>query len=83
MKDEILDKNKKRIIGDKPNTYIFSKHLAEELLRTEASDLPTCIVRPSLVTAAWKDPIPVSAHIYTKSYFTIFLNCIIRRLKPK
>ena len=60
MDDDFLTKNTKRIIGDKVNTYLYTKNLAEEVLATEAKDLPTCIVRPSLVTAVWKDPIPVS-----------------------
>ena len=48
-----------RIIGRKPNTYTHTKHLAESMLVNEAKDLPVCIVRPSIVTAVWKEPVPV------------------------
>ena len=73
MKEEMLNRNTKRIIGNKVNTYLFTKHLAEDLLCTEACDLPTCIIRPSLVTAVWKDPIPVSARIIAINTSTKFL----------
>ena len=48
----------KKLIGQFPNTYTFTKALAEQLLQEEASDLPLAIVRPSIVIAAWKEPIP-------------------------
>ena len=48
-----------RIIGKKPNTYVYTKHLAESILVNEGNDLPVCIVRPSIVTAVWKEPAPV------------------------
>lgn len=47
-----------KLIGNRPNTYTFTKALAENLLKTEGSDLPIAIVRPSIVTAAWKEPSP-------------------------
>ncbi len=48
-----------RLIGKKPNTYTYTKQLAETLLLTEGADLPVCVVRPSIVTATWKEPAPV------------------------
>lgn len=48
----------KLIIGKHPNTYTFTKAIAEQLLKETASDLPLAIVRPSIVVAAWKDPLP-------------------------
>ncbi|CAG7786726.1 unnamed protein product, partial [Allacma fusca] len=38
--------------------YTFSKHLAEILVEESSGDIPICIVRPSVVTAANKEPIP-------------------------
>ena len=48
----------KMVIGERPNTYTFTKALAEELIMTEARELPVCIVRPSIVLSTWKDPVP-------------------------
>lgn len=49
---------KHRLVGNSPNVYGFTKGLAEKLLQNEYGDLPVCIVRPSIVTATAKDPIP-------------------------
>merc|ERR1719334_2395336 len=46
-----------KILGDRPNTYTFTKAMAEELVVTEGSHLPVCIVRPSIVVSTWKEPI--------------------------
>lgn len=48
-----------KLLGDKPNTYTFTKHLGEEILVTEGADLPIAIIRPSIITAAWMEPVPV------------------------
>ena len=45
------------IIGSKPNTYTFTKALGEVALQ-ECGALPLAIVRPSIVTAAWREPLP-------------------------
>jgi len=47
-----------KLIGNRPNTYTFTKALAESVLVTEAGSLPVAIVRPSIVVAAWKEPLP-------------------------
>ncbi|KAG9511028.1 putative fatty acyl-CoA reductase, partial [Fragariocoptes setiger] len=49
LRDALLDK--------RPNTYTYSKAMAEKLIAEEASDLPVAIVRPSIVIAAWREPI--------------------------
>ncbi|CAF3495470.1 unnamed protein product [Rotaria sp. Silwood1] len=41
-----------------PNTYSYTKSLAEYLLLQQGNDLPIAIIRPSIVGAAWKEPIP-------------------------
>jgi fatty acyl-CoA reductase len=58
MDDEILDLFTPKLMGEKPNTYTYTKQLAEHLLVTEGADLPVAIVRPSIVGAAWKEPFP-------------------------
>jgi len=48
----------KEIIGDKPNTYTFTKALGEAALVEGSGVLPIVIVRPSIVVASWKEPLP-------------------------
>jgi len=48
----------KIMIGNRPNTYTYTKALAEQLLLEEGGGLPLVIIRPSIVTAAWKEPFP-------------------------
>lgn len=38
----------------RPNTYTFTKALAEQYIRDNRGDMAVAIVRPSIVTAAWK-----------------------------
>lgn len=58
MSDDIMEGFTKPLLGKYPNTYTFTKALAEQLLHEEASDLPLVIVRPSVVSAVMKDPVP-------------------------
>ena len=39
-----------------PNTYTFTKSIAESLIATRAADLPVAIVRPSIVETSTRDP---------------------------
>lgn len=56
--DKELDAITKDLIKDHPNTYTFTKHLAEHEVNKCANKFPCGIVRPSMITAAWKEPIP-------------------------
>ncbi|KAJ8706209.1 hypothetical protein PYW08_010835 [Mythimna loreyi] len=46
------------LIKDWPNTYTFTKAIAEELVRTSAGDLPVCIVKPPVVVSSLVEPSP-------------------------
>ncbi|CAG9131822.1 unnamed protein product [Plutella xylostella] len=46
------------ILGGWPNTYSFSKAIAEEAVRTYATDIPTCVVRPGSVVPTACEPAP-------------------------
>ncbi|CAK1600636.1 unnamed protein product [Parnassius mnemosyne] len=50
------DKLKKLICG-RPNTYTFAKALAESLVSQEHGDVPTIIIRPSIVSASMREPL--------------------------
>ncbi|KAK3925336.1 Fatty acyl-CoA reductase 1 [Frankliniella fusca] len=47
-----------KLLGFHPNSYTFTKALAEKLIDDVAGELPAIIVRPSIVTASYQDPIP-------------------------
>ena len=74
LNDDMLNAITPKLLGNKPNTYTYTKQLAETLLKEEAADLPLAIVRPSIVTEAWQEPLPVSANIsINKLHFSHFL----------
>lgn len=60
MDDELVSVLTPKLIGQRPNTYTYTKALAEYLVQQEAGDLNVAIVRPSIVGASWKEPFPVS-----------------------
>lgn len=45
-----------RIQGKHPNTYTITKAMAEFVVQEHSANFPAAIVRPSIVTAAWKEP---------------------------
>lgn len=49
-----------RLIGDRPNTYTYTKALAEFVVQQEQDKLNIAIIRPSIVGASWQEPFPVS-----------------------
>ncbi|XP_013175716.1 PREDICTED: fatty acyl-CoA reductase 1-like [Papilio xuthus] len=60
---ETLDEDKLNeatpvLIKDWPNTYSFSKAVAEEMIRITAGDLPICVVKPAIVIPTNREPVP-------------------------
>ena len=58
MEDDLLDFITPKVIKLKPNTYTFTKELAESLIVQECKDLPCTIVRPSIISSSWREPFP-------------------------
>ena len=59
MTPEEQDKNLDAILGTWPNTYTFTKHMAEKTLKMRRKpDLPTVIIRPSIIGCSYKEPSP-------------------------
>lgn len=58
MSEDMLAKVTSDILGNYPNTYTYTKAIAEWMLEKDASDLPLLIIRPSIVTPAISDPFP-------------------------
>jgi fatty acyl-CoA reductase len=59
MTDDMMQAITPKLIAPMPNTYTYTKKLAETLLVQEGSNLPIAIVRPSIVAATWKEPLQV------------------------
>lgn len=60
MSEDVIDTLTPNLIRPRPNTYTYTKALAEHILVEERGDIPLAIVRPSIVGASWKEPFPVS-----------------------
>jgi len=50
MDSELIEAVTPKLIGKRPNTYTFTKALAEHMLMKEGNNLPIAIVRPSIGT---------------------------------
>ena len=55
--DEI-EKRTPGFLGKFPNTYTFTKNLAEQLLLKRRGSVPLVVVRPTIIGGAWKEPYP-------------------------
>jgi fatty acyl-CoA reductase len=47
----------REVIGKRPNTYTYTKAIAEQLIGLERDDLPIAIIRPSIVVAGMRGPL--------------------------
>lgn len=56
--DSLCDSIGPQIMENRPNTYIFTKAMSENLVQKYQGQLPIAIVRPSIVTPSKRDPIP-------------------------
>ncbi|CAG9770823.1 unnamed protein product [Ceutorhynchus assimilis] len=57
LDDDQLDQITKTILKDFPNTYAFTKCVAEDVVKNEGKNLPIALVRPSIVIATVKEPV--------------------------
>lgn len=60
LDDSIIEEITPKLIGDRPNTYTYTKALGEIVVQQESGNLNVAIVRPSIVGATWQEPFPVS-----------------------
>lgn len=60
MTDEQLDAITPSLLDGRPNTYTFTKSLAEYVVVNEAKGLPLAIFRPAIVAGSYREPYPVS-----------------------
>ncbi|EQC41099.1 hypothetical protein SDRG_02148 [Saprolegnia diclina VS20] len=53
-----IEKLHLNLIGTYPNTYTLTKSMAEHMIMKHRAHLPVVIFRPTIVGAAWKEPVP-------------------------
>ncbi|XP_044739087.1 putative fatty acyl-CoA reductase CG5065, partial [Chrysoperla carnea] len=58
MPQQALEKITPILLDSQPNTYAYSKCLSEGFVSQYSCKFPVAIVRPSIVTAAWNEPLP-------------------------
>uniref|UniRef100_A0A8C6QX96 Fatty acyl-CoA reductase n=2 Tax=Nannospalax galili TaxID=1026970 RepID=A0A8C6QX96_NANGA len=58
LDDAIIDEITPKLIGDRPNTYTYTKALGEMVIHQESGNLNVAIIRPSIVGASWQEPFP-------------------------
>ena len=58
MDDDIMNLLTPKMLKLRPNTYTFTKAIAESLVLKHGKDFPITIVRPSIVCATWREPFP-------------------------
>ncbi|XP_050358543.1 putative fatty acyl-CoA reductase CG5065 [Nymphalis io] len=58
LDDSTLNYLEPKLISSEPNTYSYTKAITEDLVAEYSSKFPIAIGRPSIVTAAWKEPMP-------------------------
>lgn len=58
MSEELMNSMRNTLVPPHPNSYVYTKRLAELLVRDEYPNLPICIARPSIVLPTYKEPIP-------------------------
>lgn len=73
MDDAMLAALEPSLFDGRPNSYTFTKAVAEVLVQEHASSLPVVILRPSIITATAKEPFPVSAVIALAVLFVLLL----------
>nr|CAD7198679.1 unnamed protein product [Timema douglasi] len=56
--DDVAEAMTKKVLGDLPNTYAFTKALSEGLVNEQMDKMPVLILRPSIVVPVWKEPLP-------------------------
>jgi fatty acyl-CoA reductase len=56
--DEMAESLTPHFLGARPNSYTFTKSIAEFIVSSESKGLPCMILRPSIVSSTWKEPVP-------------------------
>ncbi|KAJ0182950.1 hypothetical protein K1T71_000926 [Dendrolimus kikuchii] len=82
LSDEALDEVEPKILKNHPNTYTFTKHLAEHEVAKCADLFPCTIVRPTMIVGSWKEPVPgwTSSKVGPQGFLMGASKGVVRRL---
>ncbi|KAJ1520569.1 hypothetical protein ONE63_003681 [Megalurothrips usitatus] len=82
LSDDALEDLTPKVLGDHPNTYTFTKALAEHEVAQGFKKFPAVVVRPSMITCAWKEPTPgwISSKNGPSGFFMGAAKGVVRRL---
>lgn len=58
MNPHQVAENEKLLLGQFPNTYTFTKNMAEKTLLKRKGDLPVVLFRPSIIACSNEQPFP-------------------------
>ncbi|XP_067129658.1 putative fatty acyl-CoA reductase CG5065 [Centruroides vittatus] len=58
LNDNFIEEIVPKLLDGRPNTYLITKAITENLLNINYRDLPVIIIRPSIVSSSWKEPMP-------------------------
>lgn len=58
LTDPMLESLTPHLFGDRPSSYHYTKAMAENMVKLFCDKLPIAIVRPSIITASLRDPMP-------------------------
>ncbi|XP_048487844.1 fatty acyl-CoA reductase wat isoform X1 [Plutella xylostella] len=57
LDDTVLEGITSKLLGKYPNTYCFTKAVAESAVRKYGEGMPICIVRPAIVVSTYEEPV--------------------------
>ncbi|CAG4986109.1 unnamed protein product [Colias eurytheme] len=57
LDDDVITSILPALLGKRPNTYCFTKAVAEEAVRKYGEGMPICILRPSIVISTYEEPV--------------------------
>lgn len=57
QKGQVCNEQTKEILGIWPNTYTYTKAIAEYVVQNESKGLPICIMRPAIVVSTFREPL--------------------------
>jgi fatty acyl-CoA reductase len=58
LDEDVINYLTPKVLKSKPNTYTYTKAIAEYLVIQECKNIPCAIIRPSIIGATWREPFP-------------------------
>ncbi|XP_035739081.1 fatty acyl-CoA reductase wat-like isoform X1 [Vespa mandarinia] len=58
LDEKLLDDITPQLLGIWPNTYVYTKSVAENVVKKQAGSIPIGIFRPGVVISTYREPIP-------------------------